>query len=234
MIGNKVCFFETLNSTNTYMKEHLEDFRDGDIICARKQTSGRGRREKNWISFDGNLHFSFLVKNEDNKDLAFDLIMMVSNVMCKVLKKYGIKAHIKYPNDIIVKSRKIAGILIERMVGEEDCYVVGVGLNVSTEDFDSLSHIATSIYLESNNQLDYRDVLWQFIKIYNETINCKHCNLYEEYHNNSIVLGRNISISGESFLVKDINLFGELILMREGKEYIRQLSEVTLKEFYSE
>ncbi len=115
-----------------------------------------------------------------------------------------------------------------------DAYVVGVGLNVDAEDFGDLANKATSIYLETKDTNDYRDVLWAFIKEYNKIINCKHCNLYEMYLKRSIILGQKLIIEEEEYLVKGINIVGELVLNKDGKEYIKQLNEITLKEYYNE
>lgn len=234
MIGNKVCFFQALESTNDYMKKNISEFKDGDIICAKTQTNGRGRRSNSWLSLEGNLHFSYLLMNEKKTDISFEVIMLISSVLCNVLKKYGIKASIKYPNDIIVGKKKIGGILIERVMNESDYYVVGVGLNITTSDFVDLSDIATSIFLETEQDVDYRDVLWNIIKEYNFLIDCKHCNLYEMYKKRSIILGKSIMTEGDEYLVKGINLIGELVLIKEGIEYIKQLNEFTFKEYYNE
>ncbi len=94
MIGNKVCFFKSVDSTNSFMKEQLSNYTDGDMICANVQTKGRGRRDNKWISRKGDLHFSFLINNKE-KIYSFSVIRMVSNAVCNVLVNYGVNAKIK-------------------------------------------------------------------------------------------------------------------------------------------
>jgi len=100
MIGNKVCFFQTLESTNTFMKEHISDFKHGDMVCAKIQTAGRGRRSRSWVSTEGNLHTSFVLEQVDRTYTNFEVVMKSSVAIVKLLTTLGIPAKIKYPNDI--------------------------------------------------------------------------------------------------------------------------------------
>ncbi len=234
MIGNKVCFFQTLDSTNSFMKKHISDFKDGDIICAKVQTEGKGRRSNIWLSNSGDLHLSLLLENINENHCLFDVILLVTNTLINVLKEYGIDAKIKYPNDIVISNKKIAGILIEHVIGERDVYVVGVGLNVVTEDFSRIEGKGTSILLETKKNYDYRDVLFKFITKYNELLDCKSCDLYEDYLANNVVIGRDIIIDNENYYVKGINLEGKLVLVKDEHEYVKHMSEITLKEYYNE
>lgn len=232
MIGQKVCFFERLGSTNTFMKDHLKDYRDGDMVCAKRQTLGRGRRSNTWVSNPGDLHVSFVIDNKGDLYHLFEVILLVTNTLIKLLENYNIDASIKYPNDIVVGKKKIGGILIERIIGERDAFIVGVGLNVITTEFGELSKIATSIKLENNTEIDYRDVLFEFIKSFNTILTQKSCNLYETYRKHSVVLKKEIMVEGKPYFVKDINLDGKLVLMHNGVETLKSMSEVTLKELY--
>ena len=232
MIGQKVCFFERLGSTNTFMKEHLKDYRDGDMVCAKRQTIGRGRRSNVWVSNPGDLHVSFIMDNKGDLYHFFEVILLVTNTLVKLLNKYNIDASIKYPNDIVVGKKKIGGILIERILGERDAFVVGVGLNVITTEFGQLSSIATSIKLEAGIDVDYRDVLFELINTFNTILTQKSCTLYEDYLAKSIVLNKEIIIEDTAYFVKDINLDGKLVLVHNGVETLKSMSDITLKELY--
>lgn len=233
MIGNKVCFFKSLDSTNSFMKEHLNEYKSGDMICAEVQTKGRGRRDNKWISRKGDLHFSFVINNKD-KVTSFNVIRLVSNAVCNVLANYGIKAKIKYPNDIVIGNRKITGVLIERVIKESDYFVVGIGINVITKEFGDLSNKATSIVLETGNKYDYRDVLMNFINEYNKLLDSSNHDLRSSYLNRSIVLGKSIIIKDLEYMVTGINYRGLLMLERNGVEQVKQMNEVTLKDYYNE
>ncbi len=233
MIGNKVCFFKSLDSTNSFMKEHLSNYSDGDMICANVQTKGRGRRNNNWISRKGDLHFSFIINNKE-KIYSFNVIRMVSNAVCNVLLNYGVDANIKYPNDIVVGNKKITGILIERVIKDDDYFVVGIGINVITKDFDDLNFKATSILLETGDTYDYRDVLMSFINEYNKLLECSDIDLHKNFLKRSVVLGKTIIIENKEYEVTDINYQGLLMLERNGEKTVKQMNEVTLKDYYNE
>ena len=234
MIGNKVCFFQSLESTNSYMKKHLNSFKDGDIICAKVQTAGKGRRSNIWMSNSGDLHISIYLDNTEKQDSVFDVILLITNTLLEVFKKYNIDAKIKYPNDIVVGNKKIAGILIERVLGEKDNFVIGIGLNVVTKDFSRIAKKGTSILLETDIELDYRDVLQDFIINYNKLIACKSCDLYNTYLDNSVIIGREVTYEEQWYDVKTINLEGKVVLVKDDKEYAMHMNDISFKEFYNE
>ena len=233
MIGNKICFFKSLESTNSYMKTHLGSFKDGDIICAEVQTAGKGRRSNIWLSNKGDLHMSLFIDNTKKKDSLFDVILMVTNTILKVVQNCGIDAKIKYPNDIVVGRKKIAGILIERILGEQDSFVVGIGLNVVTEDFSSIYKRGTSILLETKQQYDYRDILQDFINEFNELRSCKSCDLYNNYLKNNVIIGNTIIHENENYYVKTVNLEGKVVLVKDNQEYAMHMNEISFKEYYN-
>ena len=233
-IGSKVCFFQSLESTNTFMKENIKSYQNGDMICARVQTAGKGRRSNVWMSNDGDLHVSFLIDNAVMEHSLFEVILITTNTLLNVLKKYDLEPKVKYPNDIIVNGKKISGILVERIIGERDTFIVGFGLNVVTEDFSRINKPGTSIYLETNNRYDYRDVLFEFIGEYNKLAECKSCDLYQDYLDHSVVLHQKVVIDSKEYTVMDINLEGKLVLDKDGEEILMHMNEVSLKEFYDE
>lgn len=97
--------------------------KDRTVIVARRQTAGRGRHGREWLSAEGNLHFSILLR-ETRCDRAI-IPLLVGLGICDAL---DVDAKIKWPNDIIVDDRKLAGILCE---SRQDVVVVGVGINVA-------------------------------------------------------------------------------------------------------
>jgi BirA family biotin operon repressor/biotin-[acetyl-CoA-carboxylase] ligase len=216
------------------MKKHLHGFKNGDIICAKVQTAGKGRRSNIWMSNSGDLHISVYLDNTTKEDSIFDVILMITNTLVDVFNKYSIDAKIKYPNDIVVGNRKIAGILIERVIGEKDEFVIGIGLNVVTKDFSRIEKKGTSILLETDLKVDYRDVLQDFIIAYNKLIACKSCDLYNAYLDNSVIIGRSVTYKEEAYNVKTINLEGKVVLEKDDKEYAMHMNDISFKEFYDE
>lgn len=127
-------------STNTELSSRA-DLPHGYCIAARTQTAGRGQRGNTWEAEPGkNLTFSLLLRPDGlEARRQFELSMAVSLAIVDTLEAYGIDARIKWPNDIYVGLKKLAGILIEnRLSGSMiDRAIVGVGLNVNQEVFRS-------------------------------------------------------------------------------------------------
>lgn len=128
-------WIEETGSTNSWVKERLEDLEAPVMAIARCQTAGRGQRGNSWESEPGkNLTFSLLVKPSGLKAVRqFALSEAAALAMADALAAYGIEAAVKWPNDIYVGSRKIAGILIENSImGDQlTTSIIGIGLNVN-------------------------------------------------------------------------------------------------------
>lgn len=103
----------------------------GTVIWAGKQTRGRGRQGKKWVSPSGNLYFSVLFFSEKNIDPSFSLV--AGGAVIKALENEGeSNLQIKWPNDIILNGSKVGGILCENFSGK---LIVGIGLNLVPMDF---------------------------------------------------------------------------------------------------
>ena len=84
----------------------------GTIVTAVRQKHGRGRGNRSWESEDGNLYFSFILKNRIRYEDIFSVLINTSVSVVQVLQRLGIHSKIKYPNDILFDFKKICGILI--------------------------------------------------------------------------------------------------------------------------
>lgn len=131
---------EQTSSTNAYVREHIKELSSPVAVTAQYQTSGRGQRGNIWCSErDANVLLSLLYRPTvviHPRD-QFAVSMAVSLAMVEVLAEYGIHAHIKWPNDIYISDKKIAGILIENgFTGSRiEWSIVGIGLNVNQTEF---------------------------------------------------------------------------------------------------
>ena len=136
LIGRKIIHLEETDSTNNYLKNNFEN---GLLVFANAQTSGRGQRENKWISETGkNILMSFgLVPENLNVDMQFFLSKAVSLAVFDFLSKYIESIKIKWPNDIYVKDKKIAGILIENSLkgSRISNIVAGIGININQDKF---------------------------------------------------------------------------------------------------
>jgi BirA family biotin operon repressor/biotin-[acetyl-CoA-carboxylase] ligase len=146
----KKLHFETLNSTNTFLKENFQDLEDFTCVSAGVQTAGRGRMGRTWESTQGSALFSILVKSD--LWLAFlDRVPLIAAVAVhKVLSKKLSGLQIKWPNDIVFEHHKIAGILTESIIERTKpiALIVGIGVNVNNPEFpEEIKPKATSLFL---------------------------------------------------------------------------------------
>lgn len=142
--------FGSLTSTNDYLKEHTY-LPDGTVITTDYQTKGRGRHNNIWDSARfQNILMSVLLKPEILVSQTPIITQIAAVAIAETCDNYGVIPKIKWPNDILVGEKKIAGILVESSVMKNDLeYVIlGIGFNVNQTYFRTLSDVATSMKKE--------------------------------------------------------------------------------------
>ena len=151
-VGKNVYYYDSVTSTMEIAKKLArEGVAEGATILANKQTAGRGRLDRIWLSPNENIAMSIVLR-PSLKDLH-KLIMIASVAVLRAIKEVTrIKPHIKWPNDITIKGKKVCGILIENEVkGDKVSFsVVGIGINVNLNPraIPEISAIATSLSQE--------------------------------------------------------------------------------------
>ncbi len=156
----------SVDSTNNFAANLIKTSKvvNGTLIVTKRQYSGKGQRGNSWLSEnDKNLTCSVITLPKIKTKNIFYLNMVASLAIRKTLEDLRIDALIKWPNDILVNRKKIAGILIENQIsgGLVASSIVGVGLNVNQSNFDETIN-ATSILNELNQILEIEDVMLQF------------------------------------------------------------------------
>ncbi len=189
MLGRKIIQIECCDSTNNYVANLLLDgkIEYGTVILSDEQTSGKGQRGASWLSNPGeNMLFS-LYLNTANLSVKkqFILTQYVSISVSHALEKYGLSPSIKWPNDILINGKKIAGILIENqlqgsfIVGS----IIGIGLNINQTDFKDLN--ATSLKLENGGFISIQDFVFSLInelKSFWKIVESGNFDLLEKYY----------------------------------------------------
>lgn len=141
--------FESLGSTNDFLKENHSYFPHMTFIRADHQEKGRGQHDRLWSSKPNeNITCSVLLKDIDILKMPQIKAWIVDGLLA-FLNEQGVNARFKEPNDLYVNDKKIAGILIETQSLEEtfDYIIIGIGLNVNQTDFEGLN--ATSVAMET-------------------------------------------------------------------------------------
>ena len=160
--------FETLDSTNEYLKRIADDAMDGLVVCAKEQTAGKGRIGRSWTSQkDEGAWFSVMVKDERlNAENAAGLVFVCAFATASSLRMLtGKDIQIKWPNDIVINGRKLVGILCESSLkaGNVLWSVCGIGINLNTEQFPEALPWATSLYRETGSRYDAKTVTEHFL-----------------------------------------------------------------------
>ncbi|AKI97210.1 biotin--[acetyl-CoA-carboxylase] ligase [Kosmotoga pacifica] len=146
VIGEEIFSFTELPSTNRYAIENLQKLPSGSVVWALEQSAGYGRFNREWHSSRGGLWFSIVFKPRLLKDTGY-YTKLISVGVAELLQELGCDAAIKWPNDVYVNGRKIAGILTEAVTEGEKLIgvVTGIGINVHNEIPPELSEIAISL-----------------------------------------------------------------------------------------
>ena len=168
-IGKNTLFLLEVESTNTYAMNMLRNVNaiEGTLIYTDNQTKGKGQRGASWNSETAsNVTASVILKPhflsiENSFYLSKISALTVYDVLAEILDESQYDIKIKWPNDILVNKRKIAGILIENNFNHLFIQhsVVGIGLNVNQTVFDGLENTVTSLQLLTNRHFDRNDVL---------------------------------------------------------------------------
>lgn len=160
---------EISSSNDALLRQGEAGAPSGTLLFAESQTAGRGQFLRPWDSARGlGLWFSLLLRLEINDSSIPSLSAFAAVALVDVIRELGIEdAGIKAPNDILIRGRKVAGILVETRVGKNPFAVVGIGLNVNhgPSDFpEDLKKQAASLAMVAGSQFDRNAVASLLIK----------------------------------------------------------------------
>ncbi|NLO53352.1 MAG: bifunctional biotin--[acetyl-CoA-carboxylase] ligase/biotin operon repressor BirA [Gammaproteobacteria bacterium] len=226
-----VYMYESLGSTNEQAKQLLSEHSAPMAVLAEHQTQGKGRRGREWVSpFAQNLYLSYVWPITEGLNQIDGLSLVVGLAVSKAIQRLsGIAALLKWPNDVLIDGRKVAGILLE-LIGDpvELCHVViGIGVNLNMLDLvDSIDQEWTSLSKEMGAIIDrtlFAQVLIEELDRYLEKQKTYgFASMKAEWLTQHAWQGRNAvlqigshSVSGKVVGVADK---GELCLLVEGEE----------------
>jgi BirA family biotin operon repressor/biotin-[acetyl-CoA-carboxylase] ligase len=171
-IGQKIIQLARVDSTNNYAAILISEGKGehGTVILAEDQTAGRGQRGAEWQSKAGENLLMTVILDADNLSALDQFVISEVTALSLVsfLRKIGISARIKWPNDILVGENKIAGVLIENQLrgAQVAKSVVGIGLNINQLEFNGLN--ATSVRSEIDQFMPLMDALLSWVHSFNE------------------------------------------------------------------
>ena len=167
IVGRRLLYYPELSSTMDEAGKLGEgNAEEGAVVVAEVQNAGRGRQGRTWVSRPGNLLVSVLFRPSLD---ALPFISIIGGIAAAraVRKVTGLEVRIKWPNDLLIDGRKIAGILAESAIAGETVWyaVLGLGMNVSldTDQTEEISAFATSINAAAGQEVPREDLLRQFL-----------------------------------------------------------------------
>ena len=200
-IGQRVIYYPSLASTMDVARREAEQgTAEGTVVVAGEQTAGKGRIKRVWLSPRGNIALSIILY----PSLVYlpSIIMLASLAVVHSIEAVtGLKAVLKWPNDVLINSRKVCGILVESEVkgSRVDYAIIGIGINVNLRlsDFPETVPMATSLSDELGGEVSCIDVIRQLLveveRLYRALSSGE--SMYEEWRDRLATLGRRVQVS---------------------------------------
>ena len=243
--GRKIYSFKEVGSTNDLAKELArKGAGQGTLVVSKVQSRGQGRFGRPWISKEGGLYFSLILKPRIKKDLISILPLLAAVAVAKAISSLtSLKVNLKWPNDALINEKKVAGILAESTFdkGRINSVVLGIGINVNQrrQDFpEELREKATSLFEEIEREVNLEELLKEVTgeleKAYLSFLGEGPSFVIKEWKKMDICLGRAIKIvtSKEAFKAKalDLDRKGALIVgLADGRTKTILSGEVSLE-----
>ncbi len=188
---------ETVSTMELARKLAQQECPAGTIVVAERQTRGRGRMDRTWQSDPGGLYFTLVLRHRIPLPYAYRLVFAGSLALAETLSRlYGLRAEIKWPNDILVGNRKVSGILADTQV-ESDLlrYLnLGIGVNVNN-DAQSIFPGTTSVHRILGKPASRHDILAGFLKNIERRLDTPAGDdLMGEWKSRSATLGKAVKI----------------------------------------
>lgn len=194
------------------------------VIIAGRQTKGRGRLKRTWLSSEGGIYFTMVIRPELPAALSFKTNFAASLVLAQILqKKYGIDAMVKWPNDILVNGKKISGMLSEMETEADMVSFINIGIGINVNNDPALDEPkASSLKKILGNEIPRKDLLSEFLDKFEKRIdNIARDDVITEWKQCTTTLNQNVRIvtahdEFEGFAL-DVDDSGALILkQRDG------------------
>jgi len=166
--GAPAILFESIGSTNKWLKEHVNECKPGTLVLADHQDGGRGRYDRVWRSPAGrNLYLSFLLQPEQIPVADWPHLTQVAAItLAHLYADLGVQVHVKWPNDLLWNKHKMCGLLAERVQHNgKPALVLGIGININStpEDFAGLDRLAASLAIALGHDLNREEFLRLYI-----------------------------------------------------------------------
>ena len=176
-IGRNFVYCEEIDSTNAELLTNKHQYKkSGTVLLAEKQLKGKGRKDRSWQSAKGlNLTFSILLGRDTVSELNLNHLNLAASlaVASAIENLFQLRIELKWPNDVLINGKKVAGILIETSVkgSKIERAVIGVGMNLNQVLFQGeFNFPPTSLKLETGLVIDRETVLSEVLNLFEELL----------------------------------------------------------------
>lgn len=226
-IGRKIYYFDSIDSTNNKAKEIAFEEKEGLVVVSEEQLAGRGRLGRAWVSPKGKgIWMSIILKPKVDPMKVAKVTLLGAAAVNKALDNMNVKSQIKWPNDILINGKKIAGILTEMNceLNMINYVTMGIGINVNLDENDipeDLKDKATSIKISGGKEINRKELLANTLNIFEELYLLFRdkddvSKAIEICRENSALIGKQVRvIRGEEIKIGkalDINEEGQLVV----------------------
>lgn len=207
VIGKEIEYFKEIESTNVIACEIADSVAEGTVVIAESQTGGRGRLGRKWLSPEGGVWLSIILKPKIQPSYAPRITILSGVSVAKTIRSFGPEAMIKWPNDVLINGKKVCGILteIEAEMDMIDHCVVGIGIdaNVDTESFpeefrDSSTSLKKELGHEINRVEFVQKLLEEFEALYVKFQEGDFAAILEEWRSMSATIGEWVKITTQT------------------------------------
>lgn len=215
MMGKNIHYFKETESTNILARDMAGSVDEGTVVIAESQTGGRGRMGRKWISPEGGIWLSVVLKPRMQPLHAPRITLLAGVAVAKTIRNFGLPAKIKWPNDVLINGKKVCGILTE--IGAEmdsiQYIVVGIGIdaNVDTETFpeefrDSSTSLKNELGYDINRVEFVQKLLIELESLYLKFQKEGFTSIIEEWRMMSATIGQWVKITTQSRI-----MYGEAV-----------------------
>ena len=231
IIGRNIFHFDSIGSTNTKAKELADTGKGhGSIVISEEQISGRGRLGRSWVSPKYKGIWMSIILNPDLSPIdASKLTQTAAAAVVNATEELGLKACVKWPNDIVVNHKKVCGILTEMSaeLTRINYVIVGIGVNVNIDEGDfpeDIKQIASSLKIETKSKINRQELVGKILNnfeiLYNKFVSDNDIKASIDIcRDNSAVIGKNIFVVNHGKNIKakvlDIDEEGRLVIEYE-------------------
>jgi len=176
-IGRNFIYCDEIDSTNSELLAGKQQYKKtGTVLLAEKQLAGKGRKDRTWLSAKGlNLTFSVLLTKDILSEININHVNLAASlaVASAIENLHQIKTELKWPNDVLIHKKKVAGILTETSIKgtKVERVVVGIGINLNQIVFQGdFNFPPTSLKLELGTNIERENILAEILNIFEELL----------------------------------------------------------------